>query len=74
MLLALIIALVLALGGCAYQNPNMYTYGWRPPSGPAPDARSFMGYDPDYEQAQINRYIAAHQQEVQRFRSQQLGM
>ena len=61
---------LLILGGCTYPNPNIYTYGWRPPAPPDPSSRSFMGYDPAYEQALINRYLASHPQEVQRFRMQ----
>ena len=37
------LGLLLILSGCAYQNPNVYTYGWRPPAPPDPESRSFMG-------------------------------
>jgi hypothetical protein len=47
------LALLLTLSGCANPNPNIYTYGWRPPPPPDPNGRSFMGYDPAYEQALI---------------------
>ena len=49
------LGLLLILSGCAYQNPNVYTYGWRPPAPPDPESRSFMGYDPVYEQRLIDR-------------------
>ena len=51
-------------------NPNMYTYGWRPPAPPDPNARSFIGFDPAYEQTMIDQYVASHPLEVQRFRVQ----
>jgi hypothetical protein len=63
--------LLLTLSSCAaYQNPNINTYGWRPPVPPDPESRSFMGYDPAYEQKLIDRYIASHRQQVQIFRAQ----
>jgi hypothetical protein len=62
--------LLLILSGCAYQNPNVYTYGWRPPAPPDPESRSFMGYDPVYEQRLIDRYVATHRQQVQIFRTE----
>jgi hypothetical protein len=64
------LGLLLVLGGCAYSNPNVYTYGWRPPAPPAPNSRSFMGYDPAYEQQLIDQYVASHSLQVQIFRSQ----
>ena len=65
------LCLLLFLGGCAtYPNPNMYTYGWRPPAPPDPNARSFIGFDPAYEQTMIDQYVASHPLEVQRFRVQ----
>jgi hypothetical protein len=48
----------------------MYTYEWRPPAPPDPESRSFMGYDPAYEQRLIDQYIASHRQQVQIFRAQ----
>jgi hypothetical protein len=62
------------IAGCAYENPNVYTYGWQPPPGPSPFARSYMGYDPAYEQTLIDQYVAANGERVQIFRTQQLGM
>ena len=64
------LALLLILSGCASPNPNIYTYGWRPPPPPDPNGRSFMGYDPAYEQALIDRYVASHRQQVQIFRAE----
>ena len=64
------LGLLLILSGCAYQNPNVYTYGWRPPAPPDPEGRSFMGYDPVYEQRLIDRYVATHRQQVQIFRTE----
>jgi hypothetical protein len=61
---------LLILSGCAYQNPNIYTYGWRAPALPDPDSRSFVGYDPAYEQTLIDQYIATHQRQVEQFRAQ----
>ena len=62
---------LLLLSGCATQpNPNINTYGWRPPAPPDPSGRSFMGYDPVYEQMLIDRYVASHWQQVQNFRTQ----
>jgi hypothetical protein len=49
---------------------DIYTYGWRPPPPPDPNGRSFMGYDPAYEQALIDRYVASHRQQVQIFRAE----
>jgi len=62
------------LASCAYENPNIYTYGWQPPPGPSPYARSFLGYDPAYEQSLIDQYVAANRDRVQLFRTQQLGL
>jgi hypothetical protein len=64
------LGLLLILSGCAYQNPNVYTYRWRPPAPPDPESRSFMGYDPVYEQRLIDRYVATHRQQVQIFRTE----
>ena len=65
------LGLLLILSGCAsYQNPNINTYGWRPPAPPDPESRSFMGYDPAYEQRLIDRYVATHRQQVELFRTQ----
>ena len=65
------LGLLLILSGCAaYQNPNINTYGWRPPGPPDPDGRSFMGYDPAYEQRLIDQYVATHQQQIELFRAQ----
>jgi hypothetical protein len=65
---------LLALGGCAYPNPNINTYGWQPPPGPSPFARSYLGYDPDYEQSLIEQYVAANRERVQLFCTEQLGI
>jgi hypothetical protein len=64
------LALLLILSGCTYPNPNIYTYGWRPPPPPDPNSRSYMGYDPAYEQRLVDQYVATHRQEVQLFRAQ----
>jgi len=63
-----------SLAGCTYENPNVYTYGWQPPPGPSPYARSYLGYDPVYEQKLIDQYVTANRERVQIFRTQQLGM
>jgi hypothetical protein len=62
--------LLLILGGCAYPNPNIYTYGWQPPAPPDPASRSFMGYDAAYEQALVDQYVATHRQQVELFKAQ----
>jgi hypothetical protein len=63
--------LLLLLGGCTYpNNPNVFTYGWRPPAPPDPGSRSFMGYDAAYEQSLIDRYVATHRQQVELFKAQ----
>jgi hypothetical protein len=63
--------LLLILSGCGayYENPNTFVYGWRPPGPPDPASRSYLGYDFDYEQQLIDRYVASHQEEVRRFRA-----
>jgi hypothetical protein len=61
------------LASCA-PNPNVNVYGWQPPPGPSPYARSYLGYDPEYEQKLINQYTATHPDQVQAFRRQQLGL
>jgi len=48
-----------SLADCAYENPNVYTYGWQPPPGPSPYARSFLGYDPAYGFCQRSRQAIA---------------
>jgi hypothetical protein len=74
---AVVIAVAALFGclcGCVYPNPNVNTYGWQPPPGPSPDARSYMGYDPTYEERLISRYTATHPDQVRTFRTQQLGL
>lgn len=74
---AVVLAFPLVLGGCccAYDgNPNINTYGYEAPPGPSPYARSYLGYDPDYEQSLIDQYVANHRQQVMIFRTQQLGL
>ena len=60
---------LLLLTGCATNpNPNVNTYGWRPPAPPDPNSRSYMGFDPTYEQLLIDQYVASHAQQVKNFR------
>ena len=72
--IAVIFACLWLLAGCVYPNPNINTYGWQPPPGPSPLARSYLGYDPNYEQSLIDQYVAANPERVQTFRRQQLGL
>ena len=62
--------LLLALSNCAYQNPNVNTYNWHPSFAPDPESRSFLGFDPAYEQHLINAYVSSHRQQVSIFRAE----
>jgi hypothetical protein len=60
----------LLLTSCAQPNPNANVYNWHLPP-PDPVGRSFLGYDPDYEQRLLDRYIATHKVQIQQFRVDQ---